>query len=451
MFDHERAVEMQVNKEAPPGCLKSISQYNPQEQRSNGFPENSEKKNDIIAREIVLEASPLPNQGFIRPFQRPEYYAYPFIYADYQVPRQLQPYSFDNRFYQINRDHSFPIENRVQYVSFKMPPQGYPPDAQFQEFQYFVVIDFEATCDKENNLHPQEIIEFPSVLVNSATGQLEASFQTYVRPAHHQLLTDFCKELTGIQQIQVDRGVPLSEALLMHDKWLEEKGIKHKNFAIVTWSNWDCRVMLESECMLKKIRKPPYFNRWNGMQNALLVTQLGPPISDRALSAFRKGGKKWINLKVPFQEVFGGVRCNLKEAVEFAGLTWEGRAHCGLDDARNTARLLALLMHRGFKFSITNSLVWQSAPQSITCQSSPARSPDPNQSQHKPMEVLGSPVQVNPYAGAAVKKLMYCYCGVLSQIKVTYRPGPNHGRYFYGCGNYTATRKASCGYWVWMS
>nr|BAG88201.1 unnamed protein product [Oryza sativa Japonica Group] len=206
----------------------------------------------------------------------------------------------------------------------------------------------------------------------------------------------------------------------MHDKWLEEKGIKHKNFAVVTWSNWDCRVMLESECRLKRIRKPPYFNRW-------------------------------INLKVPFQEVFGGVRCNLKEAVQLSGLTWEGRAHCGLDDARNTARLLALLMHRGFKFSITNSLVWQSAPQSITCQSSPAHSPYPNQSHHKPMEVMGSPVQVNPYAGITVKKPMYCHCGVLSQIKVTYRPGPMHGRYFYGCGNWTSTRGANCDYWVWLS
>ncbi|KAL0397391.1 UNVERIFIED_CONTAM: ERI1 exoribonuclease 2 [Sesamum calycinum] len=156
----------------------------------------------------------------------------------------------------------------------------------------------------QKNPHPQEIIEFPSVIVSSITGQLEACFQTYVRPTCNQILSDFCKDLTGIQQIQVDRGVTLSEALLRHDKWLEKKGIKNTNFAVVTWSNWDCRVMLESECRYKKIRKPPYFNRW-------------------------------INLRVPFHEVFGGVRCNLKEAVEKAGLAWQGRAHCGLDDAKN--------------------------------------------------------------------------------------------------------------------
>jgi len=63
--------------------------------------------------------------------------------------------------------------------------------------------------------------------------------------------------------LQVDRGVPLSEALLMHDAWLERKGVvKGSNFAVVTWGDWDCRVMLESECKLKRIIKPPYFNRW---------------------------------------------------------------------------------------------------------------------------------------------------------------------------------------------
>ena len=51
-----------------------------------------------------------------------------------------------------------------------------------------MVIDFEATCDEGKNPHPQEIIEFPSVIMNS---QLEACFQTYVRPTCNQILSDF--------------------------------------------------------------------------------------------------------------------------------------------------------------------------------------------------------------------------------------------------------------------
>lgn len=122
------------------------------------------------------------------------------------------------------------------------------------------------------------------------------------------MLTDFCKELTGIQQFRVDNGISLREALFFHDNWLDQMGVKNTNFAVVTWSNWDCQVMLESECRFKKIQKPDYF-------------------------------KKWINLRIPFSQVFGDVRCNLKQAVEIAGLVWQSRVHCGLDDAIDISRL----------------------------------------------------------------------------------------------------------------
>ncbi|KAL1552940.1 ERI1 exoribonuclease 3-like isoform X1 [Salvia divinorum] len=295
--------------------------------------------------------------------------------------------------------HPSAMSYRFQRVPAHMMAQSYLHDKQFQDFQYFVVIDFEATCDKERVPYPQEIIEFPSVIVSSITGQLEDSFQTYVRPSCNQHLTDFCKDLTGIQQIQVDHGVSLSEALLSHDKWLENKGIKNANFAIVTWSDWDCQVMLESECRFKQIRKPPYFNRW-------------------------------IDLRVPFREVFGGGRCNLKEAVEKAGLSWQGRAHCGLDDARNTACLLALLMHRGFKFSITNSLTRDEPSMSNAPPEKPVFIAPRAQRQHQ-----------NPF----------CYCGVKSSKGIVRKPGPRQGSIFFGCGNWTAARGALCQYFQWAS
>ncbi|GAU18452.1 hypothetical protein TSUD_366340 [Trifolium subterraneum] len=210
--------------------------------------------------------------------------------------------------------------------------------------------------------------------------------------------------------MEVDRGVTLSEALLRHDKWLEKKGIKNANFAVVTWSNWDCRVMLESECRFKKIRKPPYFNRW-------------------------------INLRIPFSEVFGAVRCNLKEAVEIAGLAWQGRAHCGLDDAKNTARLLALLMHRGFKFSITNSIMWQAAERSLIWRQYPEQ---PSVYPYCPFKAKDMNNPIIPY-------LPYCYCGVKSCMNVIRKPGPKQGCLFYGCGGFSVTRGPRCHYFEWVS
>src|SRR5262245_64312669 len=84
----------------------------------------------------------------------------------------------------------------------------------------YVVIDFEATCDEPYNPDPQEIIEFPAVVVDSNLGTDIAEFHTYVRPVAHPQLTSFCAGLTGIRQEQIDRALPFPEVLRQFDEWL---------------------------------------------------------------------------------------------------------------------------------------------------------------------------------------------------------------------------------------
>ena len=64
-----------------------------------------------------------------------------------------------------------------------------------QIFDYLVVLDFESTCwkDKEHRYNP-EIIEFPAVLVNLATGKIEDKFHYYMQPTEHGKLSPFCVE-----------------------------------------------------------------------------------------------------------------------------------------------------------------------------------------------------------------------------------------------------------------
>lgn len=135
------------------------------------------------------------------------------------------------------------------------------------------------------------------------------------------------------------------------------------------------------------------------------------------------------------------MRCNLKEAVEMAGLPWQGRAHCGLDDAKNTARLLALLMHRGFKFSITNSLMWQATDASLACNQFPERMPFSPHQLHKPKDLHVPQFQYHPF----------CFCGVKSSKGMVRKPGPKQGSVFFGCGNWTVTRGARCHYFEWAT
>ncbi|CAN6179964.1 unnamed protein product [Urochloa humidicola] len=281
---------------------------------------------------------------------------------------------------------------------------------RMREFDYFVVIDFEATCKEGSRIYPQEIIEFPAVLVDAATGRLISSFRTYVKPRHHPVLTAFCKELTGIQQEQVDGGVELAKALAMHDAWLAAAGVAKNRLAVVTWGDWDCKNMLDFECTFKGIAKPAYFDRW-------------------------------VNLRIPFEAAFGAGRRNLQEAVREAGLQWDGRLHCGLDDARNTARLLAEVMRRGVRISITGSLVLAPLPE-----------PEPELEPELELELQLQP-QVAPLnhclnwcAGGAG----CCYCGMPIRGGMVTMPGPMQGRYFYSCGNSTPSLGPMCPFFVWV-
>jgi inhibitor of KinA sporulation pathway (predicted exonuclease) len=64
---------------------------------------------------------------------------------------------------------------------------------------------------------------------------------------------------------------------------------------------------------------------------------------------------RWINLKVPFCKFSGHMQTDLQGAVELLGLVWEGREHCGLDDARDTAYLALELVKKGIILKVTNS------------------------------------------------------------------------------------------------
>ena len=71
-------------------------------------------------------------------------------------------------------------------------------------YDYVCVIDFEATCTETRALdYPHEIIEFPLVLVNMRTLQIEDATSFYCRPTTNPLLTKFCTELTGITQVAI--------------------------------------------------------------------------------------------------------------------------------------------------------------------------------------------------------------------------------------------------------
>ncbi|KFU93852.1 ERI1 exoribonuclease 2, partial [Chaetura pelagica] len=210
-----------------------------------------------------------------------------------------------------------------------------------QRFGYLVVLDFEATCWRDAGRRPPEIVEFPAVLLNTSTGEIEAEFHTYVQPQEHPVLSEFCTELTGITQNQVDEGIPLNICLSQFLKWIEkiqkEKKIifssdtpsrstaETKPCTFVTWTDWDLGVCLQYECKRKQLRKPDILN-------------------------------SWIDLKATYRAFYNRKPKGLNGALQDLGIAFAGREHSGLDDSRNTARLAWRLICDGCVLKVTKSL-----------------------------------------------------------------------------------------------
>ncbi|KAH9513031.1 ERI1 exoribonuclease 2 [Bulinus truncatus] len=208
-----------------------------------------------------------------------------------------------------------------------------------QMFSYLIVLDFESTCWENDKFSPQEIIEFPAVLLNTKSGLIESEFHYYLHPTERPILSDFCKQLTGIKQDLVDNGIPLYNCLRKFTGWLnklnKDKGITCADdkttqggdnvAAFVTWSDWDLGVCLHYEAKRKQIMKPSVFNRW-------------------------------IDLRVTYKNFYARKPDGLSGALKDLGILFEGREHSGLDDARNTAALAWRMICDGCVMAITKTV-----------------------------------------------------------------------------------------------
>ncbi|ORY73524.1 hypothetical protein LY90DRAFT_666616, partial [Neocallimastix californiae] len=185
-----------------------------------------------------------------------------------------------------------------------------------QPFKYYCVIDYEATCEEgQAFVYPNEIIEFPAVLLRSYTGEVESEFHEYVKPKNNPVLTKYCKELTGITQEQVDGADYFPEVLKHFEAWLSQfSDFPYENVCFVTDGPWDIRDFIQKQCVASDIKRPVYFYSWLNLRKAFKY-------------AFRLKNQKRLN-----------------EMLAHIGLTFEGREHCGLDDTRNIARIVQFLL-----------------------------------------------------------------------------------------------------------
>ncbi|XP_071533420.1 3'-5' exoribonuclease 1-like isoform X2 [Panulirus ornatus] len=195
-------------------------------------------------------------------------------------------------------------------------------------YDYYMVIDFEATCDASNAQdYRHEIIEFPAVLVCTKRCRIVKEFHSYVHPAINPKLTSFCTSLTGITQDNVNFAPMFPEVLQKFEEWLDNNHLNAKpyKFAVVTDGPWDMGRFLFQQCNISKVPYPSW-------------------------------GITWINIRKTFCNFYNSKRMCLKDMLTTLGMKFEGQPHCGLDDSRNIARLSIKLLKDGANLRVNERI-----------------------------------------------------------------------------------------------
>ncbi|APE34394.1 DNA polymerase III [Nocardia mangyaensis] len=173
------------------------------------------------------------------------------------------------------------------------------------------VVDVEATCWAGPTPPGQvnEIIEVGITVVDLGTRARVSRHGILVRPARSRV-SEFCTELTGLTQEQVDAGVDFAEACRLLATEFEAGS---RPWA--SWGDYD-RKQFRAQCAATAVRYP-----FSG---------------------------RHTNAKQVFTESYGlRKRPGMAAALPLAGLTLVGRHHRGEDDAWNIGALVVDVLGRG--------------------------------------------------------------------------------------------------------
>jgi len=197
------------------------------------------------------------------------------------------------------------------------------------KYDYILLIDFEANCQKDAKIIPQEIIEFPVILIkvlgeNRRPKEI-GRFHSYVKPRIHKL-TDFCIKLTGITQDKVDSSKDIVDVINDFCSWLQSKGldpsnphIVSKRYIFMSCGNWDLMTCFPN-CM-------KYFN-----------------------IQYPRCFRYWLNIKKEFMRFYNKPKpYDLHALLRAFELEPYGQHHSGMDDTINICRVLILMVQDGYR------------------------------------------------------------------------------------------------------
>ncbi|KAJ5072130.1 3'-5' exonuclease eri1-related [Anaeramoeba ignava] len=202
-------------------------------------------------------------------------------------------------------------------------------------FDFLLVLDFEATCGGPCKGRLVEIIEMPTLILNTKTLKIEDTFHSYIRPEIFPRLTKFCENLTGIEQEIVDKSPVFIQVLFCFEKWLISHNLidsqrkKIGNWTFITCGNSDLQTLLTYQLVNSRmIQRPDYFN-------------------------------DWIDLQKVFSQFYKSDKPGLMNMLNHLNFVFRGTLHSGIDDAQNTARIVVKMIQDGAIFDETFLVYWK--------------------------------------------------------------------------------------------
>jgi len=169
-------------------------------------------------------------------------------------------------------------------------------------------VDLEATCwENVRDYDRMETIEIGAVELPAADAPPSREFSRFIRPVAEPRLSEFCQRLTTIRQRNVDRADDFLCVFPEFVSWIGDEP-----FILCSWGEYDL-TQFRTDCRRHGLPLPESFERH-------------------------------LNLKKQFAHLFGFKVSGMERALAQVGLPLEGTHHRGIDDARNIARLAALVL-----------------------------------------------------------------------------------------------------------
>lgn len=228
-------------------------------------------------------------------------------------------------------------------------------------YNYFIVIDFECSCEENNYDFEHEIIEFPAVMISVESCNIIDKFHTFVKPSINPKLNEFCKNLTGIKQEDVDKAPTFPIALQLFRGWMAKHGLdgrrnmgKARRFCYITDGPWDIGKFFQMECFRSNQSIPHDFRCFMNIRRSFVnfyTMQSQPP-------RYHCDGNSVhvVEGTTTKEKLFpNGISLNIM--LKHLNIQFTGREHCGMDDTLNIAFIVIKLLEEGAELRVNEKLV----------------------------------------------------------------------------------------------